>query len=240
MKFFFASIVLALGIVMSSIIVSRTISERTHLAQTLRVVGSAKKEVTADYATLGFSIAASGDSASAAYQGMEKQKPTIVAFLGEQAVAPESIQYAPPYLETMSEYDKNGQPTGKVLRYTYRQRLSFETNKVMLAQKLSLSLPSLIEKGVFIQVETPQFLYSDIAGAKVAAQALAAADAMTRAKEIAEATGSSLGPIRTARMGVLQITPRNSTVVSDYGVNDTSAVEKDVTAVVQAEFQIIP
>ncbi|HOG24446.1 MAG TPA: SIMPL domain-containing protein, partial [Candidatus Omnitrophota bacterium] len=44
--------------------------------------------------------------------------------------------------------------------------------------------------------------------------------------------------MRSARMGVFQITPVNSTSVSDWGENDTSSVEKKVTAVVNASFSI--
>jgi hypothetical protein len=36
--------------------------------------------------------------------------------------------------------------------------------------------------------------------------------------------------------GFYQVTPRNSTEVSDYGINDTSTREKDVTAVVSVTF----
>jgi hypothetical protein len=57
-----------------------------------------------------------------------------------------------------------------------------------------------------------------------------------RAKKIAEATGSKLGPIRDARMGVLQITPKNSTEISDYGMNDVGSIEKEITAVINASF----
>jgi hypothetical protein len=39
-------------------------------------------------------------------------------------------------------------------------------------------------------------------------------------------------------MGVFQITPRFSTEISDYGVNDVSSIDKDVTAVVRATFVI--
>jgi len=39
-------------------------------------------------------------------------------------------------------------------------------------------------------------------------------------------------------MGVFQITPRYSTMVDDYGINDTSSRLKDVTAVVGAEFRL--
>lgn len=40
------------------------------------------------------------------------------------------------------------------------------------------------------------------------------------------------------RQGVFQITPRNSTEISDYGMNDVSAVDKDITAVVRVTFSL--
>jgi len=69
-------------------------------------------------------------------------------------------------------------------------------------------------------------------------QALAATDAMRRAKKVADAAGARLGTIRGARMGVLQVTPRHSTQVSDWGINDNSSIEKQITAVVHASFAI--
>jgi hypothetical protein len=39
-------------------------------------------------------------------------------------------------------------------------------------------------------------------------------------------------------MGVLQITPKNSNVISDYGMNDVTSIEKEITAVVSASFEI--
>jgi uncharacterized protein len=44
--------------------------------------------------------------------------------------------------------------------------------------------------------------------------------------------------VRSARLGAYQVTPRNSTEVSDYGINDTSSREKDVTAVVSVTFAV--
>ncbi|MBI4970275.1 MAG: SIMPL domain-containing protein, partial [Candidatus Omnitrophica bacterium] len=63
-------------------------------------------------------------------------------------------------------------------------------------------------------------------------------DAKKRAEEIATSSGNKIGPIRSARMGVFQITPVNSYDTSDSGYNDTSSLEKRVTAVVKAEFAI--
>ena len=44
--------------------------------------------------------------------------------------------------------------------------------------------------------------------------------------------------MRSARMGVFQITPINSFEISDWGTNDTSSFEKKVTAVVNVTFSI--
>jgi len=70
----------------------------------------------------------------------------------------------------------------------------------------------------------------------VAIQADAARDARQRALQIAEASEADLGPMTSARMGVLQITPRYSVNVDDYGMNDVSSIEKEVRAVVSASF----
>ena len=66
----------------------------------------------------------------------------------------------------------------------------------------------------------------------------AAKDAKKRAEQVAASTDSSIGNVRTARMGVLQITPADSNEVSDSGMNDTSSLDKDITAVVNLSFEI--
>ena len=49
---------------------------------------------------------------------------------------------------------------------------------------------------------------------------------------------NSVGKIQSVRMGVYQITPVNSTDVSDMGINDTSSIDKKVTAVANVSFKI--
>ena len=44
--------------------------------------------------------------------------------------------------------------------------------------------------------------------------------------------------MRNSSQGVFQVTPRDSTEVSDYGISDTSSREKDVNAVVSATFDV--
>jgi hypothetical protein len=44
--------------------------------------------------------------------------------------------------------------------------------------------------------------------------------------------------MRSAKMGVFQITPATSTDISDYGMNDTTSFDKKVMAVVTVSFAI--
>ena len=108
----------------------------------------------------------------------------------------------------------------------------------MKFKELSLDITSLIEKGVSFNVEQPEYHYTKMADLKIEIQAAAAKDAMIRAQKIAEATDRDLGPMRSARMGVLQITPKFSNAISDYGINDLSSIEKEIIGVVNASFEI--
>ncbi len=45
-----------------------------------------------------------------------------------------------------------------------------------------------------------------------------------------------LGPIADVRVGIFQITPKNSTDISDYGINDTTSVEKEIKSVVEIKY----
>jgi hypothetical protein len=51
-------------------------------------------------------------------------------------------------------------------------------------------------------------------------------------------SGGKVGGLSSASQGVFQITAVNSTDTSDYGVYDTSTIEKSVKCVVTVEFKI--
>ena len=66
----------------------------------------------------------------------------------------------------------------------------------------------------------------------------ASKDAKNRAASMLKATHNGVGKIQSVRMGVYQITPVNSTDVSDMGINDSSSIDKKVTAVANISFKI--
>lgn len=84
----------------------------------------------------------------------------------------------------------------------------------------------------------PAYLYTKLASIHAEILAEATRDARERAVEIARRAGGDVGSVRRVCTGVFQITPRNSTEMSDYGIYDTSSPEKDVTAAVRVTFRV--
>ncbi|QQS35595.1 MAG: SIMPL domain-containing protein [Ignavibacteriales bacterium] len=206
--------------------------------QTITVTGSAKKEIVSDLGVLKGTISVQAYTADAAYKELQRQKPHLISYLESKGFKKDSIEFYTVNSYPVYEIGSSGYQTGNITGYNYSQRISIQSADVYKIKTISLEIPSLIEKGVNFNVEMPEYHYTKLAELKIEIQAAAAKDAMIRAQKIAEATDRDLGPMRNARMGVLQITPRLSNMISDYGVNDLSSIEKEITAVVNASFEI--
>ncbi len=230
--------ILAGAIVLSVIIFSIVWKSTKNADQTITVTGSAKKSIVSDLGIQRATLQASGSDRKIAYQIVQQQMPTVLKYLADKGFTIDQIEIFSINGYPIFEIAPNGAQTQKVLGYVYNQRFEIKSNDVKKIKELSLSLSTLVEKGLDINVDAPEYLYTKIDDLKIEVQAAASKNAMERAAKIAEATGRSLGPLRNARMGVIQITPVNSNLVSDYGMNDATSIEKEITAVVSASFKI--
>ncbi len=230
--------ILSGAIVLSVIIFSFVWKSAKSAEQTITVTGSAKQEVTSDLGIQRGTLQGMNRDRKLAYQELQQAVPVLVKFLESKGFKKDQIEFFTINGYPVYETGPNGIMTQNVSHYVYSQRFEINSNDVNKIKELSLSLSSLVEKGINIMVDMPDYLYSKIDDLKVTIQAAAAKNAKDRAEKIADATGRSLGPLRSARMGVLQITPKNSNVVSDYGVNDNTSIVKEITAVVSASFEI--
>ena len=90
----------------------------------------------------------------------------------------------------------------------------------------------------YINVTNTEYFYSGLSELKVDLLKEATKDAKDRATGMLKATHNRPGKIQSVNMGVFQITPVDSTNVSDMGINDTSSIDKKVTAVANVVFRI--
>ena len=131
-----------------------------------------------------------------------------------------------------------GRETSQVSAYRLSQTVEIRSADVEGITTLARGATELIQKGVPFESFAPEYLYTKLADLKVEMLAAATRDARARAEEMAKNSGSRIGKLRGARMGVFQITPAFSNQVSDYGMNDTSSLLKDITAVVSVSFEV--
>ncbi|HUX93465.1 MAG TPA: SIMPL domain-containing protein [Ignavibacteriaceae bacterium] len=206
--------------------------------QTITVTGSAKQDITSDFAILKGMLFVESPNAESAYKELEREKPILFNYLKSKGFPKDKIELSTITNFPVYQLSPTGQQTNTVIAYNYSQRIAIQSTDVYKIKAISLEISSLIEKGVNFRVDMPEYHYLKLADLKIEIQAAAAKDAMIRAEKIAEATGRKLGPMRSAKMGVLQITPRFSNQVSDYGINDLTSIDKEITAVVNASFEI--
>ena len=206
--------------------------------QTISVTGSAKKEIVSDLGFLRGTISVQSSTSESAFAELNRQKPILISYLERKGFPKDKIEFNTINSYPVYEMSDQGYQTGRINGYVYSQRIEIQSTDVNKIKELSLDITSLIERGVSFNVEQPEYHYTKMADLKIEIQAAAAKDAMIRAQKIAEATDRDLGPMRSARMGVLQITPKFSNAISDYGINDLSSIEKEIIGVVNASFEI--
>ncbi len=226
--------------VLSSFVFAEAIRDFKQANDVLVITGSAKRPIESDYIILRFSVSSQEPTAKAAYQNLKRQTERVRAYLQEQQVPDDAITWSGIRTYTIPEITVNGRETGQILAYRLSQYWEIRSSEVEKYAQLPLEANELINEGINLVSEPPQYLYTKLSQLRVEMMAEATKDATARAKAIANSTGNQVGAIRSAKTGVFQITSRNSTDVSDYGIYDTSSLEKDITAVVSVSFGMKP
>ncbi|MFB5946690.1 SIMPL domain-containing protein [Albibacterium profundi] len=236
-RFVLPSIIIGLAAIIATFIIANGFNNIRNNDETITATGSAKKLIVSDLAVLSGTLSANATSSADAYNELQRQKPILIKYLVDNGYPEADIEFQTINTNPNYYYDENGRNRG-ISSYTSSQTFQLSSSNVEKVRETSIDISSLVQQGLDFRVHPPQYYYTKIGEIKIEIQAEAAKDAMTRGKRIAEATGRKLGALRRARMGVIQITPENSNMVSDMGINDVSSIRKEITAVVNADFSI--
>jgi uncharacterized protein len=226
---------LSVALVISSFIGASAIRKLKPPTDALSVTGSAKRPISSDYIIWRVSISSQQPTPQAAYQELKTRTERVQKYLQEKQVPNDVVKLNSIDTSTVPEVI-NGRETGKTLAYRLNQRFEIRSNDVDRISKLSQQSTELINEGIPLVSEPPEYLYTQLAKLRIEMVAEATKDAKEGAEAIARSTGSKIGSVQSAQTGVFQITSRNSTEVSNSGIYDTSSVEKDITAVVSVKF----
>lgn len=244
---FRAALALSVAIVLASMIGSWSYLRAKKFDQTIKVTGSAKKRIKSDLMVWRTSVIAEAPNLSEAYGKLTRDVEKVKAFLIAQGVPENQIVVSavattpvrPGQRRSLNNEEGGVESVGgPVTGYHLKQSLQIRSAEIDKITTVSRRVTQLINQAILLESEDPQYLYTRLAETKVEILAEAAQDARARALQIAASTGSKVGPMRSADMGVLQITAADANNVSDYGENDTKSLEKDINAVVHVTFAV--
>jgi hypothetical protein len=235
---FNAGFAIAVALVLSSIVGAWAYTHAKKGDQTVTVTGSAKKRIKSDLVIWRSGVTYQATQLSDAYKSLSDNVPKVKQYLISKGIPENQITVSSISSQTLHEKDASGEETGKITGYSLRQELEVRSNDVDKISQIAREATELINQGILIESMPPEYHYTKLGDLKIEMLSEAAKDAKARAQQIASSTGSQIGSLRSAKMGVLQITPADSNEVSDSGMNDTTSLEKDITAVVNVSFEV--
>ncbi len=235
---FGAGVALAIGLVVASLIGGWAFVKGKRGDQTIVVTGSARKRIRSDLVIWRSSVTYQATALSEAYRSLSESVPRVRSYLVSKGIPDNQITTSSISSQTLHAKSSEGEDSGAITGYSLRQELQVRSTDVDKIAQIAREATELINQGILIESMPPEYHYTKLGDLKIEMLSEAAKDAKVRAQQIAQSTGSSIGSVKSARMGVLQITPADSNEVSDSGMNDTSSLEKDITAVVNVGFAV--
>jgi hypothetical protein len=224
---------LSIAILLGAVAVGHGIRDRGK-GDVVTVTGSAKQRITSDYAIWDLSVSSQQDRAAPAAVQLAQWTKTIRTFLAAQGVHADELTVQPASTQTVT--DSNNQ--SRIVGYQVTRNFEVRSPRVQAIAGVAEASSRLVSAGIPLQAQPLQYVYTHLADLRPKLLQQAVHDAQNRGRVLLAATGGSLGKLRGVDVGVFQVTSPNSTEVSDYGVYDTSTLEKDVTAVVNVTFSL--
>ena len=232
---------IVIATIVSSIIFSKGFLKVMQFKQEMiTVTGSAQKEIISDFTVWNGNFSRCEIDLATAYKNLKEDLEKIKSYLVSKGVSENEIIASQISTETKYKYKKDdeGFETKEIESYCLEQYIQVQSNDVHTIAQISRESTELIEQGILFESIAPEYFYTKLEELKIEMLAMATENAKQRAVNMTNATGNKIGFMRSARMGVFQITPVNSTEVSDWGINDTDSLVKKVTAVVTVSFAI--
>lgn len=230
------AVIIAVAMIICTLIASDAVNNFTKSKNTITVTGAAKKQITSDLIIWKGNFSAQSAQLPEAYTRLSQDLAKVKSYLQQKGIPEKDMVVSSISTMEVRKFEEKGMPSNTIEGYRLTQSVEIKSNDVDKIEEISRASTELINQGVQFQSQPPRYFYTKLNDLKIDMLAEASKDARRRAEMLVENSGSKIGGLRSSKMGVFQITPPFSNEVSDYGINDTSSKEKEITSVVNAEF----
>lgn len=233
-----ASLFLATGLCLAAVVLARAWT-RIAESSVINVTGSARKNVRADLVVWSAAFSVDAPTLLEAQQKLRTDHAKVAAFFSKRGL--EGFVASPAQIHEITARKKNEEDdtvTNVRIGYRLTESIEVRSDDVERLPRLASDSSELLDQDVAFVSGGFAFIYTKAGDAKIEMMAEATKDARARAEQIAQQGGGAIKELRSARMGVVQINPLYSGATSWEGNNDTSSLEKTITATVAATFTL--
>ena len=229
-------VILALGLVISTYLVTDVLRDIRMSHQIIKVRGYAETPVESDMAKWYITVKARDKNMAEAYTVLADHREQVLDFLQQNQVEAEEIRIRAASVNERRRRAENGHDTNEIEFYELSQGISVKSRDVRNIAKLSTSIAVLLGEGVALRSGTPNYYYTQVNALKSELLIAATRGARERARTLAEGSGVTLGPLRAARQGVFSVRARDASGISEKSTDNVSSISKKVTALVTVDY----
>ena len=233
--------IIGLCAIIAFAVVANAYKYRSKTQETIVVTGLAEKDFGSNLVVWNGSYSRKAFDLKSAYSELKADESTIHAYLNGKGVNNSEIEFSA--VNITKDFTQNTGADGRVESqvfngYTLQQTVTIKSANVNKIDPISRQATELIEKGIEFSSAVPAFYNTNLKTVKMELLGKASADAKARAETIAENSGSSLGNLKKATMGVFQITGKNTNEDYSYGgAFNTSSKNKTGSITIRMEFE---
>lgn len=231
----------ALGFIIGLAFLGNAIKNRNKSENTISVTGLGTKKFVSDLIAWNGNFSRNSFELKEAYDALANDRKIIENYLISKGIPKNEIVFSSVDIQKLYNYsnDSNGNSNRTFGGYQLSQSVSIDSKDVAKIENLSRNITEIINLGIEFTSSPPSYFYTKLADVKQQMIADATKDAKERAEKIAENAGSSLGNLKKATMGVIQITAPNSNEDYSYGGTfNTSSKEKEASITIKLEYQV--
>ena len=242
MKSFINTGLIALAVVIGCWLIGNAYNYKFRSDETISVTGLAEKDFTSDLIVWRGVFNRNGMELKSAYATLKEDEKLIRIYLNEKGIADSNIVFSSVNVTKnfQRKFDERGNETSADFSgYTLTGTVKVESKDIDRVEKLSREITELLEKGIELTSNAPEYYFTRLNELKIDLLAKASEDSKTRAETIANHSGGSLKGIKKATMGVFQITGKNANEDYSYGgAFNTSSKLKTASITLKVDYLV--
>src|SRR6185369_3601700 len=160
-------VALALGLVMSAFIFGWFYSNAKKGDEAITVTGSAKKRIKSDLVIWNAGVSVQSDQLSSAYQQLSGEIPKIKQYLIGKGIPEDQMTVSSISTTKLHKQDSNGVDTSEISGYSLNQSIEVRSGDVEKIAQIAREATELINQGILIESNAPQYYYTKLGDLKI-------------------------------------------------------------------------